>query len=60
MSPTLNIWVIDEKNQSPQQSLGGRLRSSQEKIQGAESQVGLIEAQVSLFALFRHGEKTQW
>lgn len=59
MPPTLDIRVFDEENQSPQQSCGGRLRSSQEQIQRAQSQVGLGEAQVSLFVLFRKAERTQ-
>lgn len=53
---TLNIRVFDEKNQSPQQCCGSRLSSCKEQIQRAQSQVGLCEAQVSLFVLFREAE----
>lgn len=59
MSPTLDIRVFDEENQSPLQSGGGCLCSSQEQIQRAQSQIGLSEAQVRLVVLFRNAEKIQ-
>ncbi|TNN34065.1 hypothetical protein EYF80_055772 [Liparis tanakae] len=39
MSPTLNIGVVYEENQSPEQSGGGCFRSSQEQIQRAQGQI---------------------
>lgn len=55
----LDIRVFDEENQSPQQSGGGCLSSSQKQIQRAQSQIGLSEAQIRLFVLFRNAEKIQ-
>lgn len=60
MSPTLDIRLIDKKNQGPQQRGGGCLRSSQEQIQRAQSQIGLSEAQLRVFVLFKNAEKIQW
>lgn len=50
---------MDEVDQSPQQRGGGRFCSGYEQIQSAQGQIGLSEAQVRGFVLWRETEKSR-
>lgn len=59
MSPTLDVRVFDEVNQSPLQSGGCCFCSSQEEVQRAEGQIGLRETQFTIFVLYDQRNKSE-